>query len=138
MKKLLIFLLILLFSTFAWAGDYHQNDSQHVVTYNVTDSNGNHVAGETVRLTLSQPRNNTFFDFSDNMFKAIGSVTTLHRVMSENATGGFYYTTISIDSGTLVSSDIVCTVSNESAIYADNQSETVYFDRLEKQVKINR
>ncbi len=134
-------LLILAFSLISvslWAGDYHQNDSQHVVTYNVTDNNGNHVSGETVRLTLTQPRNNTFFDFNDNSFKALSSVTTLHRVMSENATGGFYFTTISVDSGTLISSDVVCTISNESATYADNQSEAIYFDRLERVVKIHR
>ena len=136
---LLAFLLFSLSTiSTALAGDYHQNDSQHVIIYNVTDTSSNHVTGETLRVTLSQPRNNTFFDFSDNTFKAVGSITTLHRTMSENATGGFYYTTISIDSGTTVSADIVCTVSNESATYADNQSEAIYFDRLERVVKIHR
>ena len=84
-----IFLLLIFITTKAFAGDYHQDDAQHVVLYNVTDSSGNHVTGETIRLTMYQVRNNTFFDFSDNTFKALGSVTTLHRTMNENATGGF-------------------------------------------------
>ena len=133
-----IFLLLIFITTKAFAGDYHQDDAQHVVLYNVTDSSGNHVTGETVRLTMYQVRNNTFFDFDDNTFKALGSVTTLHRTMNENATGGFYFTTVTIDSASLVSSEIVCTISNESASYADTVSEAIYFDKLEQLIKIHR
>ena len=136
MKKLL--LLMVLLATPAYAGDYHQNDSEHLISVNVNDSSGNFVSGETIRLTLWKPKTNSFFDFSDNSFKPIGSVTTLHRVLSQNNTMETYFTTISVDNGRVISGDIVCTVSSESATYGFTSSEVIYFDRLEKQVQINR
>lgn len=136
--RLALTLFSLLLSVEAWAGDYHQNDSTHVVTVNVNDSSGNFVSGETVRLTMWRPRDNSFFDFSDNTFKQVSSVTTLHRTLSQNSTMELYFTTISIDNGALISGDIICTVSNESATYGFTASEGIYFDRLEKVVKINR
>jgi len=123
---------------YAHAGDYHQNDSAHLVVYSVTDSTGQPVSGQTVRLTLWQPRTNRYFDWSDSTFKAIGSVTTLSQTMNENTTNNAYYYTISVDNGTIISGDVICTVSNESATYGDHQSEAIYFDRLEKIVRINR
>lgn len=137
MKKMM-FLLMLLISSIAYAGDYHQNDSQHALTYVILDDNGDVVSGQTVRATLYRPRDNTYYDFNDGTFKALASVTTLHRTMTENATNGTYYTTVSVDNGTIVSGDIVMTVSNDSAVYKDKQSYSVYFDRLEKVIKINR
>lgn len=136
--KLFIFAILILFSSVSFAGDYHQDDSQHVVAYNVTDSNGDFVSGQTVRLTVYKPRDNTFFDFSDSTFKALASVSTLHRTLNENATASIYFTTMTIDSASLISNDIVMTVSNDNATYGDTQSEVVYFDRLEQQVKIHR
>ena len=139
MKQIaLVLLAILLVSSQSFAGDGHQNDSNHVVVYTVTDGSGNHVTGQTVRLTMFRPRNNQYFDWSDSTWKIIGSVTTLHQTMIENATSGIYYYTISNDNGTLISGDIICTVSNEAALYADTVSESIHFDRLEKIVKINR
>lgn len=123
---------------YAYAGDYHQNDSAHVLTYTIIDTSGNPVAGETVRVTLWRPHDNKYFDWSDNSWKLIGSVTTLSKTLGENATGGLYYTTISNDNGALISADIVCVVSNESATYSDHQATSISFDRLEKIVKINR
>lgn len=135
--KLIALFLILLCSQ-AYAGDYHQSDSTHVVVYTVADAAGDHVTGQTIRLTMYRPATNQYYDFSDGTWKALSSVTTLHRTMNENATSGMYFTTVTIDTATLVSADVVMTVSNDNATYADLQSEAVYFDRIERVIKINR
>lgn len=137
-RQLALIISLMFIGSHCYAGDYHQNDSAHLVIYTVTDSSGNPVSGETVRLTLWRPRDNKYFDWSDSTWDAIGSVTTLHQTMLYNATSGVYYYTISNDNGTLISGDIVCTISDESATYGEQQSEAVYFDRLEKIVRINR
>ena len=136
MKKLI--LLFLLITSIAYASDTHQSDSTHVVAYTVADAAGNHVSGQTIRLTLYNPKTNQYYDFSDNTFKAQSSVTTLHRTMNENNVNGVYFTTVTIDNSTLVSSDVIMTVSNDSGTYGDLQSETVSFDRLEDMILINR
>lgn len=134
----IFFLLFSLFASQAFAGDYHQKDSRHVVVYTVADGSGNHVTGQTIRLTIYDPSANQYYDFNDSTFKALSSVTTLHRSLNENATSGIYFTTITIDNSTLVSRDIVMTVSNDDGTYGDLQSESIYFDRLEQVVKIHR
>ena len=131
-------LCILLMYGRAFSGDYHQDDSQHAVVYTVTDASGNHVTGQTIRLTLYRPSDNKYYDFSDNTFDNLSSVTTLHRSLTENATSGMYFTTVTVDNATLVSADVVITVSNDDGTYGDQQSESVYFDRLEQIVKIHR
>lgn len=139
MKQIaLVLLAILLVSGQSFAGDGHQNDSSHTVVLSVEGADGNHVTGQTIRLTLFRPRDNRYFDWSDSTWDPLGSVTTLHQTMNENATSGFYFYQISNDNGRIVSGEVVCTVSNEAALYATTQSEVVYFDRLESIVKINR
>src|SRR3990167_6421345 len=131
MRKILLLLIACFIATPCFAGDTHQSDSTHSVVYTVADDEGNHVTGQTIRLTLYNPKSNQYYDFSDNTFKSLSSVTTLHRSLNENATSGIYFTTITIDNATRVSADVVVTVSNDSSAYGDLQSESVSFDRLE-------
>src|SRR3990167_6492275 len=137
MTRIILFLLLFL-TSLVYAGDYHQADSTHTIVYTVSDASGNHVAGETVRLTLYRPATNQYYDFSDNTWKNLSSVTTLHRTLNENATSGIYFSTVTIDTSTMISADVVITVSNDSGVYGDLQSESVYFDRIKRLIKINR
>lgn len=136
MKKL-IFLPILFIATLAFASDYHQRGQSHQVIYTVTDSNGDPVTGQTVRLQVIRGLDNAILDFSDNTFKSSGW-TTRYATMNYNAQGEYYGRVISIDSSRLVSGDYVCIISNDSATYGDQQTEVVDFDTLGDLIKGNR
>ena len=134
----LYFLLFSLFlTTFAWAGDYHQRTQSHRVVYVVTDSSGNPVTGQTVRLQVQRVADGFILDNADNSFKASGW-TTRYATMNYDSNGEYYQRTISIDSARLVSGDYVCVVSNDDATYGDQQAEVVAFDSVNDLIKINR
>lgn len=137
MRKLSLFLILILITKTAYSSDYHQNDQSHRVVYVITDTSGNPVSGQTVRLAVERSKDGLFLDFNDNTFKSSGWTTRL-VTMNYDSAGEHYYRVISIDNGALISGDIVCIVSNDDATYGDMQAEVVSFDRLEKIVKINR
>ena len=97
MKKLFTLIAILLISSVAIAGDFHGDDETHTITYTIIDTNGEPVSGETVRLTVKSSDNVNYYDFSDASWDTFANITTKHRVFTEDANGGFYFTTISID-----------------------------------------
>ena len=138
LKLALCLLCLLCLCKISFAGDSHQDDSTHAVVYTVVDDQGNHVSGQTIRLTMYNPKTNKYYDFADGAWENLSTVSSLHRSMTENATNWTYFTTVTVDSSTLVSADVVMTVSNDDASYGDMQSESVNFDRLEDMIRINR
>jgi hypothetical protein len=137
MTRRLFLLLAILTTTVAFAGDYHQDGSGHKVVYTVTDSFGDPVSGQTIRCAVQRGTDGYFLDFSDQTFKASGWSQRLF-ILSYDTVGEYYSTVITIDQATLVSSDYVITVSNDSALYGDHQSEVVNWDSLSNLVKIYR
>lgn len=134
---LVMILLGLLVVTYAKASDYHQRTQGHRVVYVVTDSSGNPVTGQTIRLQVMRVSDDAVLDHSDNAFKFSGW-TTRYATMNYNPMGEFYSRTITIDSSTIVSGDYVCIVSNDNATYGDQQAEVVMFDTINDLIKIHR
>lgn len=136
--RLLFLLFSLLFIPYVlFAGDYHQRTASHRVIYIITDSSGNPVSGQTVRLQVQRVSDDAVLDHSDNVFKFSGW-TTRYATMNYNNAGEYYSRTITIDASRLVSGDYVCIISNDDATYADQQVEAITFDSMNDLVKIQR
>jgi len=135
--KIVPFILLLLITTFAHASDYHQDDSTHMIVYTIVDTSGNHVTGETVRLTVRSWDSVNYYNFTDDTWGTFSTANS-HKTLNEDATGGFYFYPMTIDSATLNSGDYVLIVSNESATYADVQAESVNFDNMGNLIRIHR
>lgn len=135
--KILIPILLLLISTNAWASDYHQRGQKHRVVYTVTDASGNPVTGETVRLQIQRVSDDAVYDFSSSSFKFSGW-TTRYQTMLYNTAGEYYNYTFSQDAARFNSGEYVCTISNDSASYGDQQSASVFFDSTQDVIRINR
>ena len=133
----LIILLMIGLVGVAVAGDYHQRTQGHRVAYVITDSSGNPVTGQTVRLQVQRVSDDAVLDFSDNSFKFSGW-TTRYATMTYNAQGEYYGRVVSIDSTRFVSGDYVAVVSNDDSTYADQQLEVFTVDSLGDIVKVSR
>lgn len=137
MRKLAV-LFLLLVSTFAYAGDYHQDDQGTTVIYTITDGAGDPVSGQTPRIGVKRIYDGKWLDWNDSTYKTAASATTLFQSMTFDTTGGFYYRTFSVDNAVLVSSDYITIISNDDATYGDTQSENYTYDSLKDIIKINR
>ena len=138
MRILTIILTIFLLASNVFASTYHQKGADHTLIYTITDLDGNHVSGETVRLTVKSRDAVNYFDFSDGSWGLFGSITTKHATLHEDADGGFYFYTLTIDSARRISGDTVFLISNDSTTYGDLQAESVNFDNLGEQIRIHR
>lgn len=137
MRLLFLLFSLLLVPVFALAGDSHERTQSHRVTYVITDSSGNPVSGQTVRLQVMRVSDDAILDFDDNVFQFSGW-TTRYATMNYNDRGEYYSRTITIDSSRLVSGDYVCVVSNDDAVYSDQQAEVVNFGSNNDLIKIFR
>jgi len=137
MKKALLLIALLSFTTFAYASDYHQRNQKHRITYVVTDNNGNPVTGETIRLQIQRVSDDAVYDFSDSTFK-YSSWTTRYQTLTYNVNGEYYTYTFSQDAARFNSGEYVMVVSNDSTTYGDQQAVTVNFDTLSDQIRVNR
>ena len=135
---MIVFLAIFLVIS-VHAGTYHQDDQSHLVVITAFDTTGNHVTGETFRLTVRSRDNVNYFDFDDSVWGTFGSATTPHVTMNEDADGGFYWYTFTPDQATLVSGDYVFIVSNESTgVFSQSTVEVINFDQIGELIKIHR
>ena len=137
MKKLSLFLISCLVCMTAFASDYHQRGQRHRVVYVVSDSSGNPVSGQTLRLKVQRVSDDAVFDFSDQSFKFSGW-TSKTQTMAYNSEGEYYSYTFTQDAARFNSGDYVCIVSNDDATYGDQQAEVVAFDTLADQIRVNR
>ena len=139
MKKILVLAAIglVLLANFVHASDFHANDEGHRLVYVVTDSSGNPVTGQTVRLAVQKSSDGSFLDFNDNSFKTSGWTTRLATLTYEPV-GEYYYRVLSIDQAVRVSNDFACIISNDDATYGDQQVEVVSFSDIKSLIKIHR
>ena len=135
--KRLILILLLLISTNAFASDYHMRNQNHRITVTVTDAQGNPVTGETVRLQIQRVSDDAVYDFNSNSFKFSGW-TTRYQTLSYNPGGEYYTYTYSQDAARFSAGEYVMIVSNDSASYGFRQSESVFFDKTQDDIRINR
>lgn len=106
-------------------------------TYQILDTAGAPVTGQTVTVKIKKQSNGQYFDFSDSTFKASGW-TSLTANMSYDSTGEFYFYTWTPPASETSSNQYVFTVANSNATYKDNQQESVYYQQTDKLVKIHR
>lgn len=138
MARYLILLILFFFLTsVAYAGDTHQRKQSHRVAYVVADASGNPVTDQTIRLQVIRASDDSVFDFSDNTFKQSGW-TTRYVTMNYDNKGEYYAMTLTIDSAALVSGDYVFIISNDSALYADQQVEVVTFGETHDLIRMHR
>jgi len=137
MRKLILFILALMFCQTAQAADYHMRGQKHRVTYTVTDNQGKPVTGETVLLQIQRVSDDAVYDFSSSDFKFSGW-TTRYNTMAYNAAGEYYTYTFSQDAARFNAGEYVMVISNDSATYGDRQSASVFFDKTQDDIRINR
>ena len=138
MRILIPFLVAILLTTQAFGSTYHQKDSTHTLIYTITDLSGNHVSGQTVRLTVKSHDAVNYYDFDDGSWGLFGSITTKHATLHEDADGGLYFYQLTVDSARRISGDAVFIISNDDATYGDLQAESVNFDTIGEQIRTHR
>jgi len=134
--RILLILSLLFVPILALAGDYHESDGTHQIIYTIVDSSGNHVTGETVRLTVRSHDSVNYYSWTNATWGAFSPDSQV--TINEDSSGGFYHYTFTADAARLVSGDYVFIISNESASFADLQAETVHFGQLGDLIRIHR
>ena len=135
--KRIILLALLLVTIPALASDYHMRGQNHRVTVSVTDNQGKPVTGETVRLQIQRVSDDAVYDFSSSSFKFSGW-TTKYQTLVYNASGEYYTYTFSQDAARFNAGEYVAIVSNDSATYGFRQSGSIFFDKTQDDIRINR
>ena len=133
-------LALIVIVSHVWAGDEHQRgDGGHRIVYVVTDSSGNPVSGQTIRLAAQRVSDDAFWDFNDSSWKYSGWTTRL-QTMNYHVVGEYYGYTFSFDVAHpgMISTDIVFILSNDSALYGDQQAEVVNFGTTNNLIMRNR
>jgi len=128
MKKILLIILILGIAFNAY-GSVRNIQDNYEVTYNIIDSNGNHITGETVTVKIKKSSNGYWYDFDDNTFKNSGW-TTKSTNLNEDETEGFYYYLFNPPASETSAEEYVFVVDNASATYGDHQSDIVCYQNI--------
>lgn len=139
MKTLIILITsLLLFNNLMFAdGAIKQVGEVYQQTYQILDTAGAPVSGQTVTVRIKRVSDGKYLDFSDSTFKSSGW-TSVTANMTYDSTVGFYiynYTPPATETG---SEQYVFTVANSDSTYADNQQESVYYQKTDKLIKIHR
>lgn len=139
MKRIAVLLISVFITSTSFAGDSHQQDQAHEVTYTILDSSGVPVDDQFPGVAFKRSSDGYYLDFSDGTFKN-SSWTRRVVTMDYNSTDFYYYKIVSVDtaSNPLVSGDYVVIVSNDDATYRDSQTESVHWDNQTKLILINR
>lgn len=136
-KKLILISYGLLLCAQSFAGDYHNNGQSARVVYFIEDNRGKYVAGQTPGIAVQRVSDDAYLDFNSNTFKFSGWTTRI-ATMSYNSTDGYYFRTISIDNGGIISGDYVAIVSNDDSTYGDRQIDAITWDSTNNLIKIHR
>jgi len=132
MKRIFLFATVLSGLILAHSSAYgsvRNVQDNHTVTYNVIDSNGDHVTGQTVVLKIQKVSNGYWFDFNDSSFKASGW-TSKSTNLSEDSTEGFYYYLFNPPASETAADQYRFCVDNASGTYGDHQCETVDYQNI--------
>ena len=124
MKKLMLLFLLITIPVFAVV---HNIGDIHYFIYHIIDSDGNHVAGQTVTLEIYRKSDGYKFDFNDSTFKVSGW-TSGSVNLSEDADIGYFYDWTPPGTET-TENQYQFVVDNSDATYGDHQSElAIYID----------
>lgn len=132
MKKRFGFATVLIGLILAHAAAYgsvRNVQDNHTVTYNVIDSNGDHVTGQTVALKIQKVSSGHWFDFNDSTFKGSGW-TSKSTNLSEDSTEGFYYYLFNPPASESSADQYRFCVDNASVTYGDHQCEIVSYQEF--------
>lgn len=122
----------------AWAeGGVKQVGEAYQQTYQILDTSGVPVTGQTVTVKIKKVSNGQYYDFNDSTFKASGW-TSVTANMSYDSGAGFYFYTWTPPATETVSNQYCFTIANANSTYKDNQQECVYYQMTDKLVKIHR
>lgn len=138
MRTLLATLASIFLCVWAYAGDLHEDDSTHRIVYTINDGNGDHVTGQTPRITIVSWDGVNYYDFNDSQWESWGSATTKHQAMNEDSSAGYYWLTVTLDMATVQSGDITVILSNDDTTYADYQAEVINYTNTGQLIKIHR
>lgn len=130
-KKIFAFLVLLAFLSFgivAHAAIRNVQDNFRFV-YNIIDTSGNHVTGQTVTVQIQKASNGYWYDFSDDTFKNSGW-TNKTTNLTEDATNGVYYYTFNPPASETAADEYVFLVDNSDATYGDHQSMAVQYQSI--------
>ena len=97
--------------------------------YNITDSLGAHVSGQTVSLKIQRASDGYFYDFASSTFKNSGW-TNKTTNLSEDAANGLYCYTFDPPSSETSAQQYVFVIDNTDSTYGDHQSTTVTYQNI--------
>ena len=107
------------------------------MVYVITDTSGNPVSGINNTIMLQRVSDDRIYDFADSTFKSSGW-TTNNPSMTYESTMGYYYTDITMNDGTLATSDFIMCVQNDDLTYNDQQCENIHFGKVGDMIKTHR
>ncbi len=97
--------------------------------YNIVDSLGAHVSGQTVTLKIQRASDGYFYDFTDSTFKNSGWTNKTVN-LSEDATNGLYSYTFDPPLSETAAQQYVFIIDNANATYGDHQSQVVNYQKI--------
>lgn len=118
------------------ASDTHQRGQTHHVVYIITDTDGNPVTGQTVRMKVKRLSDDRTYDFSNGTWST--SPTTSLATVPYNAQAEYYIRSFTMDTAVLVSGDYAFIISNDDATYGDQQVEVVSVGDTNDLIRIHR
>lgn len=104
-------------------GDHHK------FLYDIVDSTGLHVTGQTVTLKIQRASDSDFYDFSSSTFKASGW-TSKTTNLSEDSTNGFYYYSFTPPASETGPEQYIFVIDNTDATYGDHQEALVDYQNI--------
>lgn len=126
MKKLVIAFLMVLAMCLPSKAFIRNIQDNHRVVYNIIDTSGDHVTGETVTLQIQRLSDGYWFDFNDSSFKNTGW-TNKTTNLTEDSTNGLYYYIYNPPAGETGAEQYLFLIDNASATYGDHQSTIVSY-----------
>ena len=127
MKKLL-FILICFISLFAinTFSDTRIVGQDYTLIYHCLDESGDHVASQTITLSIRKAGTAYFYDFNDSTFKTSGWTSKTVN-LTEDASNSYYNYTYEPPSSETDSVQLLFIINNNSTLYRDNAiNEVIY------------
>lgn len=123
-RKLTLILPIIVVMSMNAFGYVRNIGDHHKFLYDIVDSTGLHVSGQTVALKIQRASDGDFYDFSSSTFKASGW-TSKTTNLSEDSTNGFYYYSFTPPVSETGPEQYVFVVDNTDATYGDHQEALI-------------
>lgn len=129
-KRPWLLLILVIAVSFNVRADVYTHDVQdnHYAVYNVIDAAGDHVASQTVNVSIQRVSDGYWFDFNDSTFKNSGWTSKV-EAMTEDATNELYTHSWNPPASETGAEQYRYCVKNADATYGDRQCDSlVYLD----------